>query len=400
MLIELNAEQCVLRDRIRAQLEELMTPQLRAELALSSAEGGGPEFRKALRQMGSEGYGYLSMGWKKELGGGGATPFEQYIFTEEVMRMRFPYPFLTTDGIGPVLAAHAGPELQDTVVEGIRRGEVICSIGYSEPSAGTDLASLRTRAERDGDEWVINGQKIWTSLANVSDYVWLAARTDPDLRKRHKGLSMFIVPNDSEGFSLTPIHTLGGVRTNATFFDNVRVPAHNLVGEVDQGWKLITSQLNIERLSLANGGFTLQTFEALCEWAARERTADGRRLIELSWVQGNLARIHCQLEALKLICWKQAWSMTYETLGMAEASAAKVYSSETFIEVYRLMMEVVGARSLLRFGQDDVSLPLKGRLEQMYRSSSIMTFGGGTNEIQRDIIATAGLMMPRARRAG
>ncbi len=398
MRIELNAEQQALRDRMRGHIRELMTPALVAELGISGSEGGGPEFRKALKQMGSQGYGYISMGWKKELGGGGATPFEQYIFTEEVMRARFPYPFLTTDGIGPVLAAHAGPELQDTVVEGIRRGEVVCSIGYSEPSAGTDLASLRTRAERDGDEWVINGQKSWTSLANISDYVWLAARTDPDPRKRHKGLSMFLVPNSAKGFSLTPIHTLGGVRTNATFFDNVRVPAHHLVGAEHQGWKLITSQLNIERLSLANGGFALHTFDVLCDWAAREPTADGRRLIELPWVQANLARIYCHLEALKLICWKQAWAMTYDTLGMADASAAKVYSSETFIEVYRLMMEVVGARSLLRFGQDHA--PLKGRLEQMYRTSSILTFGGGTNEIQRDIIAAAGLMMPRARRAG
>ncbi len=400
MRIELNAEQRKLRDRIRAQLEELITPKLRAELAVSGAEGGGPEFRKALRQMGSEGYGYISMGWPEELGGSGVTPFEQYIFTEEVMRMRFPYPFLTTDAIGPILAANAAPELQETVVEGIRRGEVICSIGYSEPSAGTDLAALRTRAERDGDEWVINGQKIWTSLANFSDYVWLAARTDPDPRKRHKGLSMFLVPNSATGFSVTPIHTLGGVRTNSTFFDNVRVPAHNLVGEEHQGWQLITGQLNVERLSLANGGFTLHAFEMLCEWAAQERLSDGRRLIELSWVQSNLARIHCYLEALKLICWKQAWSMTYETLEMAEASAAKVYSSESFIEIYRLMMEVVGARSLLRCGQQDVPMPLQGRLEQMYRSASIMTFGGGANEIQRDIISAAGLMMPRARRAG
>ena len=398
MRIAFNDEQLELRDKIRGYLKELMTPALRQELdrdPTAGAEGGGPEFRKALRQMGAD--GWIGMGWPEALGGTGVTPLEQYIFTEEVLRVRFPYPFLTTDGIGPVLAEHGNEELKDTVVKDIRAGKVVFAIGYSEPNAGTDLASLRTRAERDGDEWVINGQKIWTSLANIADYVWLAARTDPDPRLRHKGLTLFVVPVSSEGFSLTPIHTLGWVRTNATYFQDVRVPHKNVVGEVGGGWKLITSQLNLERLALVNVGYHSEIIDAVARWAAGTRLPDGRRVIDQGWVRQNLAKCHTGLEALKLVCWKQAWAMTEEKVAMADASAAKVFGSELFIEQARLLQEILGLAGTLV--GDTAGAVLQGRVERLYRSASILTFGGGTNEVQRDIIAAAGLMMPRSRRA-
>ncbi len=395
MKIAFNSEQLALRDKIRGYLAELMTPKLRTELDESGAgEGGGPEFRKALQQMGTD--GWIGMGWPEELGGDGMTPLEQYIFTEEVMRLRFPYPFLTTDGIGPVLAEHGSDAMKDTVVKDIRAGKAIFAIGYSEPNAGTDLASLRTRAVPDGDGWIINGQKIWTSLANFADYIWLAARTDEDPRKRHKGLSMFVVPTADKGYSCTPIHTLGGVRTNATYYQDIRVPSQNLVGEVNGGWKLITSQLNIERLSLVNQGYTEEAALELFRWATQQRLPDGRRVIEQPWVQQNIAKIHAGLEVLRLICWKQAWSMTYEKLPMADASAAKVYGTEFFIETYRMMMEIMGQCSTLVGGTPGVVM--EGQVERMYRTGSILTFGGGANEIQRDIISAAGLLMPRASR--
>ena len=394
MRIAFTDDQEKLRSKVCGYLHELMTPALRQELDEAGAvEGGGPLFRAALQQMGED--GWIGMGWPERLGGT-ATAFEQYIFTEEVMRVRFPYPFLTTDGVGPVLAEHGNDEIKDTIVRDIRGGKAIFAIGYSEPNAGTDLASLRTRAEQDGDEWIINGQKIWTSLANIADYVWLAARTDPDPRKRHKGLTMFIVPTSDAGYSVNPIWTLGGVRTNTTFYENIRVPDKNQVGEVNGGWKLITSQLNLERLSLVNHGYISQVFDELMSWAATTKRPDGQHVIDIPWVQQNLARVHTGIEALKLICWKQAWSMTYETLSMAEASAAKVYGTEFFIEGYRLMMEVIGQASLLT--DEDSSAVLHGQLERMYRTGSILTFGGGANEIQRDIISAAGLQMPRASR--
>lgn len=398
MNISFSKEQVKLRQKIREYLQDLMTPALRHELEAdpnAGAEGGGSEFRKAMVRMGKD--GWIGMGWDKELGGDGLTPLEQYIFTEEILRVRFPYPFLTTDGVGPVLARYGTDEMKDTVVKDIRGGKAIFAIGYSEPNAGTDLASLRTRAEQnDAGDWIINGQKTWTSLANFADYIWLAARTDVDINKRHKGLSIFVVPTDSKGYSVTPIYTLGGVRTNSTYYENISIPSCNLVGDINGGWKLITSQLNIERLSLVNHGYYEEMVTELEVWASKQRLADGSVLIEQPWVQSNFARLYTGLQALKLICWKLSWQMTEGQLGMAEASAAKVYGSEFFIELDRMVLEIAGEAGALVTG--DADAVLDGRPERMYRTASILTFGGGANEIQRDIIGMAGLLLPRAQR--
>ncbi len=391
MRIEFTPRQRTLQKELRAYFEQLMTPELRYELSQGTREGGGPEFRKALRQIGAD--GWISLGWPEALGGQGATPMEQYIFTEEVMRTGFPYPFLTTDAIGPVLAEHGDEEIKRTVLDGILRGEIVIAIGYTEPSAGTDLASLTTRADRDGDDWVINGQKTFTSLADFSDYVWLAARTDPK-SKKHRGLSMFLVPSDAEGYSISPIWTLG-VRTNATFYDDVRVPAKNLIGGEGNGWGLITGQLNRERLSLVNHGSADMLYREVASWAGATLLPDGSRVIDAHWVQHNLARARVGLEALRLLCWKQAWQMTEGTLQMADASVAKVYGTEFFIELYRLLLEILGQAGTLK--QDSPGAILQGKLEFRYRVGSILTFGGGTNEVQRDIVAAAGLGMPRGR---
>jgi alkylation response protein AidB-like acyl-CoA dehydrogenase len=248
MNIDFTPEQRSLQQQVRDYMQDIMTPELLEEMKNDEhKEGGGPEFRKQLARMGAD--GWIGLSWSKDLGGKELSNVEQYIFTDEVIRSGFAYPFLTTEAIAPHLAANANDEIRHEVVGGVQRGEVVIAVGYSEPNAGTDLASLTTRAERDGDEWIINGQKMWTSLANYADYVWLAARTDPDPDKKHKGLTMFLVPTDIEGFSVSPVHTLG-VRTNATFYSDIRLSDKYRVGEVNGGWKLITGQLNIERLSL------------------------------------------------------------------------------------------------------------------------------------------------------
>lgn len=393
MQIHFTAEQEALRLRVREYMRERVTPELIEEKKNPDYfEGGGPEFRKQFAQMGAD--GWISLGWPQELGGGGASTLEQYIFTDEVIRSGFPYPFLTTDSIGPVLAEHGHPEVRDPIVQGILGGEVVISIGYSEPSAGTDLASLKTRAVRDGDDWVINGQKIWTSLANFADYIWLAARTDPDASLKHKGLTLFLVPTDSPGLTCNPIWTLG-TRTNATFYEDVRISDRYRVSEVNKGWRLITGQLNRERLSLVNNGMVEALFDETARWAAQELDRDGRPFIEQGWVQGNLARARTGLEALRLICLKQAWSIERDELGMAEASVAKVYGTEFFVELYRLLLEILGQAGTLKEGSPGALL--KGKLEHRYRVGSILTFGGGANEVQRDIISAAGLWMPRSR---
>ncbi|MCX2978015.1 acyl-CoA dehydrogenase family protein [Candidatus Marimicrobium litorale] len=393
MNIELTSEQKALQQKVRDYMTTIMTPELAEEMKIAEyKEGGGPEFRKQYARMGED--GWIGLSWSKELGGKEMSHIEQYIFTDEVVRSGFPYPFLTTESTTPVVAANASEAVKEEVVGGVRNGKVVIAIGYSEPSAGTDLASLKTRAVKDGDDWIINGQKMWTSLANFADYVWLAARTDPDESKKHKGLTMFLVPTNSEGFSVTPVHTLG-VRTNATYYNDIRLPDKYRVGEVNAGWKLVTGQLNIERLSLFTHGQVDSLYQGVCEWAAETDAQGGGKIIEQPWVQHNLAKVKSGLEVVKLICWKQAWAMDQGPLDMADASTAKVYSSEFFVQLYRLLLEVMGQAGTI--ATHSPGAVLKGKLEFRWRVGSILTFGGGTNEIQRDIISMAGLWMPRTR---
>jgi alkylation response protein AidB-like acyl-CoA dehydrogenase len=393
MLIQLNQKQTKLQNELQEYFESIITPELKKELSQPEHfEGGGPEFKKAMRTMGSD--GWIGLSWKKEFGGKELSPIEQYIFVETVMRTGFPFPFLTTESVGPMIAEHGSAWAKEEIATKILKGEIIFGIGYSEPNSGTDLASLQTKAIKQTDGYLINGQKMWTSLANFSDYIWLATRTDFEA-KNHKGISMFIIPTDDPGFSMSAINTLGDVRTNATFYDNILVPESHLVGELNQGWSLITSQLNLERLALVNHGPVEQLYKDVLKTAQSTKIDNNQYLSDLSWVKHNFAQVHSGIEALKLICWKQTWIMESDQLNMAEASVAKVYGSEFFIEAYRLMMEIMGELSILK-NDSDLTI-LNARLERMYRTASILTFGGGTNEVQRDIIAMAGLLMPRTR---
>jgi len=388
MYIDLSEEQKALRDELRGYFAALMTPELEQEVSVG--EGGGPLFRAALRKLGTD--GWLGISWPKEFGGQGRSTIEQYLFAEEAQRSGFPFPFLTISTVGPTIQEYGSDEQKREYLPRILRGECLFAIGYSEADAGTDLASLKTKATRDGDDWVISGQKLWTSLADHADYVWLAARTDPNAPK-HAGISIFIVPTTSPGYSCTPIHTIGSVRTNATYYDNVRVPASSLIAGEGMGWTLIVNQLNYERVSLMSSGLLDRLFRETVTLARDTCLSDGSRPIETPWIQSNLARVEAKIEILKLLNWRQAWNVTNGTFNYAEASTVKVFGSELYIEAYQLLMEVVGQAGYLRRGTP--GHVLKGRLERMYRSMLILTFGGGTNEIQRDIIAVAGLGMPR-----
>ena len=392
MKIELTKNQKKLKDELKEYFSSLLNKELLSEMSDPQFfEGGGPEFKKALKIMGQD--GWIGLSWPKEFGGKEFTPIEQYIFVEEIMRTGFPFPFLTTESVGPMIAQYGSDWAKETIAKSILRGETIFAIGYSEPNAGTDLASLKTQALPDKEGFKINGQKIWTSLANYADYIWLAARTNNDVKK-HKGISMFIVPTDDDGFSYTPIQTLGDVTTNMTYYDDIYVSKDNLVGELNSGWNLITSQLNLERLALVNHGPVDELYHQLLSLAKSTKVDSTNVLSDIDWVKSNFAKIYSGLETLKLICWKQVWGMENNVLSMTDASLAKIYGSEYFIEAYRMMMEIFGELSIIR---DDSLSILNSRLERMYRTASILTFGGGTNEVQRDIISMAGLLMPRSR---
>ena len=392
MKIELTKNQQKLKDELKEYFSALLNKELLSEMSDPQFfEGGGPEFKKALKIMGQD--GWIGLSWPKEFGGKEFTPIEQYIFVEEIMRTGFPFPFLTTESVGPMIAQYGSDWAKETIAKSILRGETIFAIGYSEPNAGTDLASLKTQALPDKEGFKINGQKIWTSLANYADYIWLAARTNNDVKK-HKGISMFIVPTDDDGFSYTPIQTLGDVTTNMTYYDDIYVSKDNLVGNLNSGWNLITSQLNLERLALVNHGPVDELYHQLLSLAKSTKVDSTNVLSDIDWVKSNFAKIYSGLETLKLICWKQVWGMENNVLSMTDASLAKIYGSEYFIEAYRMMMEIFGELSIIR---DDSLSILNSRLERMYRTASILTFGGGTNEVQRDIISMAGLLMPRSR---
>ncbi|HEY7051131.1 MAG TPA: acyl-CoA dehydrogenase family protein [Mycobacterium sp.] len=393
MRIGYSPEQDELRRELRSYFTQLMTPE-RVD-ALSSGEGEvgtGNVYRDTVAQMGKD--GWLTLSWPEEFGGQARSPMDALIFTDEAAIAGAPVPFLTINSVAPTIMAFGTDEQKKFYLPKIASGELHFSIGYSEPGAGTDLAALRTTAVRDGDDYVINGQKMWTSLIAYADYVWLAVRTNPEAKK-HRGISMLIVPTSADGFSWTPVHTMASVDTSATYYEDVRVPVTNLVGEENGGWKLVTNQLNHERVALVSAQPIFVALGAVREWAQNTKDIHGSRLIDSEWVQLNLARVHAKAEVLKLINWELA-SSSGASPSPADASAAKVFGTELATEAYRLLMEVLGTASTLR--PDSPGALLRGRVERMHRACLILTFGGGTNEIQRDIIGMVALGLPRVNR--
>jgi alkylation response protein AidB-like acyl-CoA dehydrogenase len=388
MRIAYTDEQESLRREIRAYYDKLLTPEIRKQL--QKGHGTGETMRAIVRQMGAD--GWLGIGWPEEYGGQNRSAIEQFIFFDESMRSGAPVPMLTINTVGPTIYRNGSEEQKTFFLPKILRGEIHFCIGYTEPGAGTDLAALTTRADLEGDEYVINGQKIFTSLASDADYIWLATRTDPDAAK-HAGISMFIVDMDAPGVTAEPMQLLSSHDICTTFYDNVRVPASRLVGGKNKGWKLITSQLNHERVTICSPGMLSACYDRVLEWTRETKMTDGRRVIDQEWVQMNLARVHAGLHFLRLINWKVAWSSTQGKLDPADASTTKVFGTEYYLEALRLMMEVMGERAYLASGSQDACV--EGYCETLYRSLLILTFGGGTNEIQRDLIGLFGLGLPR-----
>jgi len=393
MQLTYTPEQERLRQELREYFAGLMTAEVRQALATADGEyGNGEAYRQVVRQLGRD--GWLALSWPTEYGGRGGTMLDQLIFTDEAAIAGAPVPFLTINTVGPTIMRFGTAEQKARYLPRIAGGEIHFSIGYSEPEAGTDLAALRTRAVRDGEFYVINGQKMWTSLIQYADYVWLACRTDADA-PRHKGLSILIVPTGAAGFSWTPVRTVAGTTTSATYYSDVRVPASALVGEENRGWSLITNQLNHERVALTSAAPIRRALREVTDWARATKLASGQRVIDAEWVQLNLARVHAKSEFLKLVNWRIA-AEAGPGLGPAAASATKVFGTEFATEAYRLLMEVLGANAFVRDGS--AGAVLSGRIERMQRSALILTFGGGTNEVQRDLIAAAALGLPVGRR--
>ncbi|ANZ17359.1 acyl-CoA dehydrogenase [Streptomyces noursei ATCC 11455] len=357
--------------------------------------------RAVLRRIGAD--GLLGLGWPTAYGGQGRGPDEQFVFFDEAYRAGAPVSMVTLNTVGPTLMKYGTQAQKDFFLPRILTGELVFAIGYTEPEAGTDLASLRTRAVKaegpaggsEGPDWLISGSKSFTSNAHQADWIWLACRTDPDAPK-HRGISIILVPTDAPGFSWTPIETVGGLMTTATYYDGVRVPYGNLVGEENGGWGLITNQLNHERVALAALG--MQAEDAYEAALAHARTPDpetGERPADRPWVRARLAEAHARLAATRLLNWRLVGDVGAGTLSPGDASGVKFAGTESTVEVYRMCQEVVGDTALVRAGSPGAHGD--GALERMNRAAQINTFGGGVGEVQREIVATMRLGMRRGR---
>ena len=381
MFIDLTPEQTELRDTLRGYFAGLLSPAQRAELL---TERHGAVYRDVVRRMGRD--GWLGVGWPPAYGGRGFGQVEQQVFVNEAARADIPLPAVTLQTVGPVLQEHGTAGQREFFLPRILAGEVHFAIGYTEPDAGTDLAALRTRAVLEGADYVVDGQKIFTTGAHAADYVWLACRTDPDA-PRHKGITILIVDTTDPGFSWTPIITHDGAHhVNATYYDHVRVPVTMRVGAENGGWRLITSQLNHERVMLGPAGRLAAMTDRVREWAAQ------RSLLDRPDIRRALARASAVTRVNELLNWQVAAA---PELSIADASATKVFSAEQAQSIGQSLAEAVGRHA---DAAEPATAALLTWLDVQLKRNIVLTFGGGVNEVQRELIATAGLGLPRVPR--
>jgi alkylation response protein AidB-like acyl-CoA dehydrogenase len=390
MFVDYTDSQRALRKEFRAYFSDLIKPEYRE--VLRNAESGGL-YKQLIRQQGKD--GMLAVGWPEEYGGRGLSESEQLIRYEEALLAGAPTPFVTLNTVGPAIMSKGTQEQKQRFLPGIAAGELHFCIGYTEPGAGTDLASLSTSAIKNGDHYVVNGNKVFTSGAEGADYVWLAARTDPEAPK-HKGISILVADTRDPGFSYGPIHTMGGVHTNVTYYTDVKVPTDMIIGQENGGWRLITEQLNHERVGLAAWGIQgWKIFRDAMNWARNTKSPDGQRVIDDPTAQRNLAEVYAHLEAMRVMNARMSWQLDQHEMDPVFPSAIKVYSTEILLEVCRLLMDVVGPHALIGPGSEGAVL--HGNLEHEYRRATINTFGGGVVEVLRGLVATHGLGMPTHR---
>lgn len=385
---ELDDEQRAWLAAVRQFLRDNVTPALRAELAEHDLEFQGGELTAFRRKIGER--GWFGLNWPREYGGLGVTAMHQHLLMSEFEYWGVPGPDLTVTSVAPMIMRHGTEQNKKEFLAPIARGEIVCAVGYSEPDAGTDLASLRTRAIRDGEQWVITGSKIWNSGAQRCTHEWLCVRTDPDA-PRHRGISVIMVPIDSPGIEIRPLYAWSGYRTNETFFQEVRVPVGNLIGEVNKGWTYITGALDLERGALTNAGDLRRALDELVALAATP-LRDGSVPAQNRALRRRLAQAEADVEAATLMGYEAASLLDSGRIPSVEVSVEKIFTSELRQRIADLALDVLGPDGLL--AHRSAVAPLGGFFERLYRVSPLMRFGGGTNEVLRDVIAQRGYGMP------
>ncbi len=389
---DLTPDQRAFLAEVRDFLTAHVTPALRAELAEYDLEFPGGEvsaFRAAVGRR-----GWFGINWPTEYGGLGLSPVHQHLLVNEFEFWGVPGPDLTVTSVAPMIMRHGTEQNRQEFLPPIARGEMTCAVGYSEPHAGTDLAALSTRAVRDGDQWVINGSKIWNSMAQRVTHEWLCVRTDPAASK-HKGISVIIVPIDISGIEVRPIITWGDYRTNETFFTDVRVPATNLIGEENRGWQYITGALDLERGALTNAGDLRRAVDELIR-TIRQPRLDGRRPIDDPWVRAAVAELDADVATARLMGLEAAGLLASGTIPTVEVSAEKIFTSELRQRIADVAVRALGPAGVLAYRSDHA--PAGGRFERLYRAAPLLRFGAGTNEVLRDVVAQRGHGLPRSAR--
>jgi 3-oxocholest-4-en-26-oyl-CoA dehydrogenase alpha subunit len=385
---ELDEDQQAWRDEVRAFLRENVTPELIRERQDRGYEHAGGELARFRQKVGDK--GWFGLNWPKEYGGLGLGAIYQHILVSEFEYWGAPGPNLTVTSVAPMIMRYGTQQNREEFLPPIARGELTVAVGYSEPNAGTDLASLKTRADLDGDEWVINGSKIWNSLAHMASHEWLCVRTDPEAPK-HRGISVIMVPIDLPGIEVRPLIAWDDFRTNETFFTDVRVPRTNLIGEVNRGWQYITGALDLERGALTNAGDLRRAVDDLIA-VARITLADGSRPLDDADVRRKIAQLDADVEVAVLMGLEASSLLESGQIPTITVTAEKIFSSELRQRIADVGTQMLGMQGIL--SRSDREAVAGGGFEKLYRSAPLMRFGAGANEVLRDVIAQRGHAMP------
>ncbi len=380
-------------DAFRDDVRDFLRQHLPADMADRAHDTGTNHDWRVHRALGDQ--GWIAASWPVEYGGQGRDPFEMTAMRDELRMAGVP-----TDGLGQTIIvartirAIGSEEQKQRFLPPALAGEIIFALGYTEPDSGSDVAAAKTRATRDGDDWIIDGQKMFTTLAHEAAYVLLLTRTNPDVPK-HRGLTMFLVPLDAPGVEIHPVHTMGGERTNATFYSEVRVPDSLRVGDVDGGWDVMTVALTFER-----GGFALseadRVWQQTVDWATATRRPDGTRVIDDPLVRERLATMRVHDEVARLLALRCSYVAATGAMPGVEGSMHKLFYAESMTADAAELVDMHGVDGVLSRG--DAEAPVDGWVEHLYRHAAVTTIYGGTSEVQRDIIASRGLGLPRSRR--
>jgi alkylation response protein AidB-like acyl-CoA dehydrogenase len=382
-----NKEQRELRLELRNYFKKIMTPDVVAEVV---GKEGGPRFREIIAKLGED--GILTLGWPEEYGGKNFTTVEQLILFEEAWSAHTPFPLITINTVGPAIMKFGTDEQKDFFLPKIAAGQCIFAVGYTEAGSGTDLASLKMPAVLDGDDYVVNGSKSFTSSGQDCDYIWLAVRTAKDVKRPSDGITILITDASDPGYTSAPIHTVGDIETSMTYYDNIRVPKDRVLGGVNGGWKVITSQLNHERVTLASmtviGAKQFRRVVGLLD----ERSGNGEGPFTDPLVRAKVGELYCRLEAIEVLNLRTATQIEEGNLDVALASGVKFQNTLELIEVLRGLLDLVGEDALVQFPSEGAIF--HGDLERDYRSGQVNTVGGGVMEVMRCMVANFGLGMP------